>query len=86
MPSALKANCPTRIALKVKSISDSRIILDHKGAEELAGKGDAILSRSDGTEERFQAGYISPEGLDNVLAHCVSIPIHESFFDRIKGR
>lgn len=71
MPSALKANCPTRIGLKVKSITDSRIILDHKGAEALKGKGDGILSSADGSEKRFQAGYLSMGEIKNVLDNSV---------------
>ena len=64
IPGIIKANCPTRIALKVKTVSDSRVILDHKGAEELRGAGDAILSDVYGNELRFQAGYISDAELE----------------------
>ena len=60
----IKANCPTRIALKTKTITESRVILDHKGAEELNGCGDAILSDAYGNEYRFQGGYISDEELE----------------------
>ena len=84
MPSALKANCPTRIALKVKTISDSRIILDHKGAENLRGKGDAILSNADGSEIRFQAGYISPDEIDSIVADCRMDPIRVPFKEQLK--
>ena len=57
MPSALKANCPTRIALRTANMSDSRIILDRNGAESLAGRGDAIIQYADGGSCRFQAYY-----------------------------
>jgi len=42
--SALKANCPTRLALRTATASDSRVILDQSGAEKLMGCGDALLS------------------------------------------
>lgn len=60
----IKANCPTRIALKTKTITESRVILDHKGAETLRGRGDAILSDAYGNEYRFQAGYMDDEELE----------------------
>ena len=61
----IKANCPTRIALKTKTIIESRVILDHKGAETLRGCGDAILSDAYGNEYRFQAGYMDDEELES---------------------
>ena len=38
----LRANIPSRIALKVAKTSDSQIVLDAPGAERLLGKGDMI--------------------------------------------
>jgi len=39
----LKANLPTRIAFMTSSSIDSRVILDESGAEQLVGKGDALM-------------------------------------------
>lgn len=43
---SIKANFPTRIALKTSSAKDSEVILGVGGAEKLCGKGDLLLIRS----------------------------------------
>lgn len=53
----IKANIPTRIALRTASEIDSRIILDQPGAEKLLGKGDALLLRSDSSDLVRLQGY-----------------------------
>jgi S-DNA-T family DNA segregation ATPase FtsK/SpoIIIE len=42
-PGLLRANIPSRIALTVQKSSDSRIILDESGAEDLMMKGDMLI-------------------------------------------
>ncbi|MGZ9048029.1 MAG: FtsK/SpoIIIE domain-containing protein [Allosphingosinicella sp.] len=42
-PGLLRANIPSRIALTVQKASDSRIILDESGAEDLMMKGDMLI-------------------------------------------
>ena len=60
--SLIKANCPTRIALKTISIADSRTIFDNKKAYELGGVGNAIIRRAgDMTENKFKAFYLTDE-------------------------
>lgn len=64
----LKANFPTRIALKLPSAIDSRTILDEGGAENLLGKGD-MLVKSEGFDElrRFHAPFVRLEDIHAVL-------------------
>jgi S-DNA-T family DNA segregation ATPase FtsK/SpoIIIE len=45
----------------VSSSVDSRIILDSSGAENLMGRGDAILKDDSRSLERFQVAYIDAD-------------------------
>ncbi|QMW64921.1 DNA translocase FtsK [Mumia sp. ZJ1417] len=45
----IRSNFPAQLALRVKTATDSRIVLDETGAESLAGQGDALLHTTDGT-------------------------------------
>ncbi len=56
----IKGNITARIAFKTGSLMDSRIILDHNGAEKLIGRGDMLyLSPSSPTPKRFQGVLVS---------------------------
>jgi len=48
VPGGIKANLPGRIALKVASTLESRIILEGSGAESLLGKGDLLADLGHG--------------------------------------
>ncbi|MFE2730930.1 FtsK/SpoIIIE domain-containing protein [Streptomyces sp. NPDC059349] len=52
----IRSNFPAQLALRVKTATDSRIILDETGAEALAGQGDAFLHTAKGTT-RLQVAY-----------------------------
>ena len=51
----LRSNMPARIALKVQKSTESKIILDETGAEDLAGKGDRLVKW--GGETMLRHGY-----------------------------
>jgi len=53
----IKANFPARIACRVASHIDSKVILDSVGAENLLGKGDALVKDNSRFLERFQVAY-----------------------------
>lgn len=53
----IKANFPARIACRVASHVDSKVVLDTSGAENLLGKGDALLRDHYRFMERFQVAY-----------------------------
>lgn len=53
----IKANFPARISCKVASHVDSKVVLDTSGAEDLLGKGDALLRDNFRHMERFQVAY-----------------------------
>jgi S-DNA-T family DNA segregation ATPase FtsK/SpoIIIE len=42
----LRSNLPAQLALRVKSSTESRVIMDNPGAESLTGKGDAFFKES----------------------------------------
>ena len=54
--SVVKSNLPAAIALKVKSSTDSRVIIDETGAELLSGSGDALY-RAGSKTRRIQIAF-----------------------------
>lgn len=66
----IKANIPSRIAFKVGSQVDSRVILDTGGAEELVGMGDMLLlTASSGIPRRIQGCFVSEEEVRKIVGH-----------------
>ncbi|MFZ4768688.1 MAG: FtsK/SpoIIIE domain-containing protein [Ferruginibacter sp.] len=54
----LKANFPTRVCFKVSTATDSRVIIDQNGAENLMGNGDGLFMWN-GKLTRFQSAYVN---------------------------
>jgi len=67
----IKANIPTRIAFQVSSKIDSRVILDHGGAEKLIGKGDMLFMPPGSSKmERSQGAFVSDEEVERIVDFC----------------
>ncbi len=66
----IKANLPSRIAFKVSSKIDSRVILDGNGAERLLGRGD-MLYLPPGTSrlKRVHGAYVSVQETATLMKH-----------------
>lgn len=56
----IKTNFPARVACRVPSKIASQVVLDAVGAENLLGRGDAILKDSRTDSERFQVAFTDP--------------------------
>ncbi|MDR0821417.1 MAG: DNA translocase FtsK [Oscillospiraceae bacterium] len=64
----IKANIPSRIALKVASQVDSRTIIDSAGAEKLLGKGDMLYFPVGAPKPiRVQGCWVSEKEVDRVV-------------------
>ncbi len=61
----IKANFPGRIAFRVSQLVDSRIILDHPGAQQLIGRGDMLFS-ANGEITRLQCPFIDTPEIVNI--------------------
>ncbi|MGH3452765.1 MAG: FtsK/SpoIIIE domain-containing protein [Nocardioidaceae bacterium] len=64
----IRSNFPAQLALRVKTATDSRIVLDESGAESLAGQGDALLHTAEGTV-RIQVAYHASENTESGSRH-----------------
>lgn len=64
----IKANLPTRIALRVATNIDSRTIIDTPGAEKLVGNGDMLfVGPQSSSPHRLQSAYVEEEELKKVV-------------------
>ncbi len=68
----IKANIPSRLAFKVASQLDSRIILESAGAENLLGQGDFLFLPPGGITRmtRAQGAFVSDAEVAMVVKHC----------------
>ena len=54
----IKANFDTRIAFRVSSFEDAKVILGYGGAEKLEGKGDMLIRYAGRSEQRLQGAFV----------------------------
>ncbi len=79
----IKANLPTKIAFRVTSGIDSRVILDVNGAESLLGKGDMLFRPPGGDAlERIQGAMVSDPEIQKVV-DFVSGQVEQSFDHKV---
>lgn len=64
----IKANIPTRIALRTQSVIDSRTVLDNKGAEQLIGRGDSLYA-GNASITRVQCAFVDTPEVDRIVEH-----------------
>jgi S-DNA-T family DNA segregation ATPase FtsK/SpoIIIE len=64
----IKANLPSRIALRVSNGIDSRTIIDNVGAEKLVGQGDMLLvGPNSASAQRLQGVYIDENEVKRIV-------------------
>ena len=82
--SLVKANFPVRLVGKVTSPEDARVATGWKGtgAERLLGRGD-FIAVAEGQLHRFQAAYIAPEEVPQVVAEVQNQRVGESANQRM---
>jgi S-DNA-T family DNA segregation ATPase FtsK/SpoIIIE len=79
----IKANLPARIALRVASATDSRVIIDTIGADVLLGKGDMLYLPPASPEPlRVQGAYVSEKEVENLVNHVkqFGMPAYDDLF------
>lgn len=80
----IKANIPSRIAFKVASAIDSRVILDSAGAEALLNNGDMLFVEAGSPMQiRIQGVYVSNQEISRVVSYLTDsgyIPQYEDIF------
>ena len=70
----IKSNMPCRVAFKVSSGMDSRIVLDTKGAELLLGNGDMMYIAPSTTQvARSQGSFVSPKEIRGIVKHLKDV-------------
>ena len=81
----IKSNMPCRISFRVASGQESRIVLDHKGAEILLGQGDMLLLQpGDSNLIRAQGTFVEDSEIRAVVRDLVSTTPQEFNAELIK--
>jgi DNA segregation ATPase FtsK/SpoIIIE-like protein len=79
----IKANFPVRIAFKVPSKVDSRVILDTIGAEKLLGKGDMLYIPPGSSEpQRLHGAFISEDEIIKMVNKITFDYLSQKFIEK----
>ena len=71
----IKANFPARIAFRVSSKTDSRVILDSNGAERLLGRGDMLfLPPGKANPVRIHGAFVNDPEIENLVEYLKTQP------------
>ena len=71
----IKANFPARIAFRVSSKVDSRVILDSMGADKLLGRGDMLfIPPGKSNPERIHGAYLSDSEIEGLVEYLKTQP------------
>ena len=70
----IKANIPARAVFSTSSTVDSVVMLGHKGAEQLRGKGDGIVKLPNGHEYHIQAPNDTPDIIQQKTTPLRTLP------------
>ena len=76
----IKANFPSRIAFKVSSSHDSKTILDSTGANQLIGRGDLLITGTEGPV-RVQCAFVDTPEVDEVTTFIGKQQAYPSAFE-----
>lgn len=80
----IRSNVPSRIALRVQKSTESKIILDEIGAENLLGKGDMLVKLSqDSLPVRVHGALVTEKDFETVRRH---LPKHFSYDEELTQR
>ncbi|WP_202618000.1 FtsK/SpoIIIE domain-containing protein [Aureimonas leprariae] len=63
----IRSNIPARIALTVQKASESQIILDEGGAQDLLGRGDMIVKLAGSPLVRAHGYYLTPVDVEDIV-------------------
>jgi DNA segregation ATPase FtsK/SpoIIIE, S-DNA-T family len=70
----IKANFPTRISFRLPTGTDSRVILDENGAENLLGRGDYLYRTAESSEvKRAHGSFVTLNDIATVIEQHQSI-------------
>ncbi len=75
----IKANIPARIAFKVSSAQDSRIILGGIGAEKLLGRGDMLYQATGAGRMRIQGAFVGGSEIKRLTKFIIDNNGHAEF-------